>query len=274
MFAFFLFKLIVALIVVLALTLIAEYVSPRSAGILSGMPTGTAISLFFIGLEQGSSYVEISSSYNLTGLPAMQVFLFAFYLASKHIFKFSFIFSTSIGLLAYFISILAIRSVEFSTGSGILFSLLGMFLFWKLFGYIPTYTIKASSKPIFSKLFKRALFSTVIIASITSLSNFLPPDWVGLLTAFPLTLFPLMIIISKEYGVEFTYGIIKHVPQGIGSIIIFSSIVALTVKGNGIVRSTIFAYIGAIAYIAILLILGKIKENLADWLSTQDSSQS
>ena len=46
-------KIATAIIAVVGLSLVAERVSPRVAGILSGYPLGTAIALFFIGIELG-----------------------------------------------------------------------------------------------------------------------------------------------------------------------------------------------------------------------------
>ena len=47
---FLITKIAVTIGLVLALSLVAERVSPRAAGLLSGYPLGAAIALFLIGL--------------------------------------------------------------------------------------------------------------------------------------------------------------------------------------------------------------------------------
>ena len=57
----FILKLIVAVAVVIGLSLVAEHSSPRIAGILSGYPTGSAVSLFFFGLEINPEFAANSA---------------------------------------------------------------------------------------------------------------------------------------------------------------------------------------------------------------------
>ena len=57
----FLLKLFVSVFVVVGLSLVTEYVSPKVAGILSGYPLGAAIALFFIGLEIGPDFAAQNS---------------------------------------------------------------------------------------------------------------------------------------------------------------------------------------------------------------------
>lgn len=54
-------KIATAIIAVVGLSLVAERVSPRVAGILSGYPLGTAIALFFIGIELGEPFAAASA---------------------------------------------------------------------------------------------------------------------------------------------------------------------------------------------------------------------
>jgi len=63
-----LIKILVSVFMVLTLSLIADFVSPRIAGILSGYPLGAAISLFFIGFEIGPGFASESALYTMTGL--------------------------------------------------------------------------------------------------------------------------------------------------------------------------------------------------------------
>ena len=56
MVSLFLFKLLAVIFFVVLLTLVAERVSPKLAGLMTGLPTGQAILLFFFGLEMGPDF--------------------------------------------------------------------------------------------------------------------------------------------------------------------------------------------------------------------------
>ena len=75
-------KIIVTVGMVLSLSAVAERVSPRVAGLLSGYPLGAAIALFFMGLEIGPDFAAQSAVYTLVGLVASQVFVYGYYRAS------------------------------------------------------------------------------------------------------------------------------------------------------------------------------------------------
>ena len=63
-----LIKIGVAVFMVVGLSLIAEKVSTRFAGLVSGFPLGAAISLFFIGYEIEPSFAARSALFTILGL--------------------------------------------------------------------------------------------------------------------------------------------------------------------------------------------------------------
>ena len=68
-------KILVSVLMVVILSLIAEWAGPRVAGIASGYPLGAAISLFFIGLELGPSFAARSAVFTAAGLAATVAFV-------------------------------------------------------------------------------------------------------------------------------------------------------------------------------------------------------
>jgi hypothetical protein len=95
----FLIKLVVVITVVVGLSIIAEHGSPRLAGLLSGYPTGSAITLFFFGLELSPQFAAHSAVYNMIGMVAMQVLIYAYYKTScRH----GIIASSLVGVGSYF----------------------------------------------------------------------------------------------------------------------------------------------------------------------------
>ena len=68
-------KLAISIGIVLGLSLVAERVSTRIAGLLAGYPLGTAIALFFIGLEIAPVFAAESAVFSLATLTSSQVLL-------------------------------------------------------------------------------------------------------------------------------------------------------------------------------------------------------
>ena len=63
-------KLVISIGIVLGLSLVAERVSARMAGMLAGYPLGTAIALYFIGLEISPAFATESAVHTLAGFSA------------------------------------------------------------------------------------------------------------------------------------------------------------------------------------------------------------
>src|SRR3989339_2069366 len=122
----FILKLIVAVAVVIGLSLVAEHSSPRIAGILSGYPTGSAISLFFFGLEINPEFAANSAMYNMIGLVAMQAFIYFYYKVSL---KFNIFISSLVAIAGYFVVIWLLHFIELNKFIAILIPIASIFLF-------------------------------------------------------------------------------------------------------------------------------------------------
>ena len=99
--AFLIIKFLVAILFVLFLSWLAEHVSPEMSGIISGIPTGTAIILFFYGLEQGADFASQSSLFNLVGMISMQAFIYIYYKMSTKNSKSNILVSSVCAAIAY-----------------------------------------------------------------------------------------------------------------------------------------------------------------------------
>ena len=67
---------------VLALSFIAEKLSPKLSGILSGLPVGSSITLLFFAVDNGVDYVTNVALYNIHGLFAALAFSYGYYLST------------------------------------------------------------------------------------------------------------------------------------------------------------------------------------------------
>lgn len=243
-----LIKLAVGIGVVVGLSIIAERLSPRLAGIISGYPTGTAISLFFFGLELGPAFAATSALYNMIGIIAMQVCLYCYYRASL---KYGLLLSSIISIGGYGCVIYLLHFLQLTTLLTICLPILSIVLFQVLFKRIPNVTI--GNKVSLSRLtiFLRAVCGATIIVSVTLLAKVVGPTWAGLLSAFPTTTFPLLLIVHFTYGAPPVHSIIKNVPLGLIALVVYSLTISLAYPLYGIYWGTLLAFAAATAYLVL-----------------------
>ncbi|MDD5090811.1 MAG: hypothetical protein PHQ23_07815 [Candidatus Wallbacteria bacterium] len=243
-----LLKISVSVLVVLGLSCLAEYASPRLAGILAGFPTGSAITLFFIGLEQGPDFAADSAASNLTGLTAMLVFLYCYWKAPQKNNR-AFAAPSALALCGYFLCIIPLRMLPHSPIFSIILTICMILLFRRLFSVIPDTTI-SQRQPLSARLLLlRSLCAASIILMVTACAGTVGPRWSGLFSAFPSTLFPLLLIVHATYGYGPACSVIRHVPDGLGSLMVYSLTVSLTYGRQGICAGTLLAFAAATLYI-------------------------
>lgn len=234
-------KFLIAVAFVLGMSLLAEYVSPKVAGIISGYPTGSAIVLFFFGLEQGAAYAASSALYNMVGLTAMCVFVFVYWLFSRIVQRFSCLLSSLAALAAYLLAAYLLGQVSWGMVGAILLSALTAIALMSVMKKVQNVKIKRIPFR-FSVIVWRAVLAAFMILFITLLPFVLPVQWAGLFSAFPSTLFPLLIIIHLTYEKAAVHTIIKNVPVGLFSLLLYSLTVHLAYPALGIYFGTLLAY--------------------------------
>ncbi|MEM8856063.1 MAG: hypothetical protein AAGD34_20370 [Pseudomonadota bacterium] len=215
-------KILVTAAMVLALSAISERVGPRTAGILAGFPLGIAVSLFFIGLEQGAAFAAQSSVSAIGGLGAALVFCAAYWQASARLTVMNAAGSSVAAILAFLGAAAIIRALPQDR--------------WVLLGVVAALTVAAAfafrgikvegggTRPRIKLgprvLAFRAGLASALVLLITGLAGVVGETWAGLLSGFPVTLYPVLLIAHLTYAKEVAHGIIKGFPFGIGSLVI------------------------------------------------------
>jgi len=246
-----LYKFILTAIIVIALSFVAEYISPKWAGIFSGFPTGTAIILYFYALENGLEFAGESAIYNMVGLVAMQMFIFCYYLSGLVAKKFKIILSICGGITGYTITIIFLSRFFFTPALAVIVPLISIFIFKMLFQKIDASKIYVKIKPTWKVILGRAGLAALTISLITGIAELVGHTWAGLFSAFPTTLFPLLLIIHFSYGEHYAHSIIKHVPDGLVGLLIYSLIIYLSYPQFGLYFGIILAFSGALVYLLI-----------------------
>ena len=246
-----LYKFVLTSIVVIVLSFVAEYISPKWAGIFSGFPTGTAIILYFYALENGLEFAGESAIYNMVGLVAMQMFIFCYYLSGLVVKKFKIILSISGGITGYAVTIILLSRFAFTPAFAVLIPLISIFIFKMLFQKIDHSKINVKIKPTWKVVLGRAGLAALTISLITGIAELVGHRWAGLFSAFPTTLFPLLLIIHFSYGERYAHSIIKHVPDGLVGLLIYSLTIYLSYPQYGLYFGIILSFSGALVYLII-----------------------
>ncbi len=248
-------KFIVVLVTVLALSLISETIGPKMAGFVSGLPTGTAIALFFFGFEHGPEFASQSAVSNMSGMLALQVFLFIYYLSSAHFRRYTLLFSSILSIAGYVLAIMVLQWLQLSAIVATFAVAISIPLFIYLYKPIANNTIKKAAPLSFQAFLFRAIFAASILLPVTFFAPILGPGWAGLFSAFPSTLFPLILIIHSTYESKHVHTIIKNVPQGIFAVVIYGWGVFYFYPMLGVYVGTAAAYLLVLLYSLLYFLL-------------------
>lgn len=240
-------KIFLTAFVVVMLTFVNEYWSPRWAGVLSGFPTGSAITLYFFALEHGLTFAGSSAVYNIAGLVAMQMCIFCFYWIGYHSNRYKLLFSIIGGIIGYLVAITILRQFSFGLRSGIILALISFALFRFIFRSIKE--VPSNNKSNIGIVAFRASIAALLVLLVTQAGSIFGHEWAGLFSAFPVTLFPFLIIIHHSYGEENSNVIIKHVPDGLCGLLIYSIVISLAYPKYNLYTGIAFAFSGALAYL-------------------------
>jgi len=230
---------------VLGLGTIAVRASPRIAGLLSGYPLGTALALFFIGLEISPTFATQSAVHTLAGFTATMALGAGYLVAGRQ----PGLKGVMGGLLGGFAAWLAVSTLlaqfSFTRLTGTLVTLCAIGVFSWLFRAIPD--VKSSARRAFSwpALAARAGLATLIVFAITRTAHWLPPEWAGTLAAFPVTMLPFLLILHVGHGHAPVATVIKHYPAGLGSLLSYTLCVSYTYSSLGLLWGTLAGFLAA-----------------------------
>ncbi len=117
-------------------------------------------------------------------------------------------------------------------------------LFVKLFvSVILVLTLSAVAEHISPRA--AGLLAGFMILVIIATANFVGSRWAGLFSAFPSTLFPLILIVHLTYDKAHVHTIIKNFPLGMGSLITYLLCVSIVYPVSGIYIGTVISLAAA-----------------------------
>lgn len=249
-------KILVTAFTVVILSLVADRAGPRIAGILSGYPAGTAITLYFYGLEIGPQFASDSAVYNVLGLTATLAFIYVYYrVTSRQKAETSKYHTIALATAAAFVSFLGSSSLlqllPMNRWLAPVITLGAIYLFWRLFKNIEDHDIEVRVKLTPKAIVLRAMLAATIVLAVTFAAKFLQPSWAGLFSAFPITMFPLLLIVHLTYDTRQAHTLIKNAPIGLVSLVLYSLSVSLAYPLWGINLGTLISFAAATIYLIV-----------------------
>ena len=240
---------------VLTLSFVAEKLSPKISGILSGLPLGSSITLIFFAIENGVDYVTKVALYNIHGLFAALAFSIGYYISTFYKGKFEIFLSLLISFISYLVIAFILAYVPphvfFTPFIVIVLMLIATIYFAKKENFSIDKKIKTSVNDI---LF-RSILTIFIFLVVSSLPKYVPSNIAGIFSSFPTVLLPLMLIIHFRHSNLQARTIIKNTPFGLSSVVIYSLIVYFSYSKIGILYGTILALFCSVLYV---LLQGKV----------------
>ncbi len=238
---------------VLALSILAERLGPRVAGVLSGAPIGAVLVYFFVGHEAGTALVVASIPHAIAGLSGTLAFLYAYYLASARAPRRPILAAVVAGVAAFLGVALLLSRVPFSLGGAVVLTataavVAGLSLRKRIANLRIRLRIRMTPRVI---AFRVAL-STGFVVAIIGLAKLPGPAWAGLLVGFPMTLLPLLLILHLTYSGAHVHALIRNFPIGMVGLVLYLLTIPLTFPALGVTLGTLASLCVAFAYLAAL----------------------
>jgi hypothetical protein len=73
----------------------------------------------------------------------------------------------------------------------------------------------------------------------------------GVLAAFPISMFPFLVLMHRTYGAGKAHTIIKHYPTGLGSLMVYATSIAWCYPTLGLLWGTLLSFVFATIYLII-----------------------
>ncbi len=246
-------KIITAVIIVITLSIVAEKVSTKLSGILSGLPLGTMIVLVFFAIEQGIDYAVKASLYNIHGLLAILSFIIGYYISTFYKRKFDIFVSIFISFIFYLAAafILAYLPVHILITPIVVITIITLAILY--FAKQPDKAKAINTKITFKDLFFRIILTAILFLFVTYIPKIAPINIAGIFSAFPSTLFPLLVIVHLNHSSNQARTILKNTPSGLSSIVIFCVTINFTYPFFGVLLGTFISFMFCMIYVVIQL---------------------
>lgn len=186
-------KSISVVVLVLSLSLIAEKLSPKISGILSGLPVGSSITLLFFAIENGVDYVTNVALYNIHGLFAALAFCIGYYFSTFYKGKLEITISILISFVSYLFIAYIISFIPPHIVLTPLIVIVLMLISSVYFAKKENHAIEKKGKISLSDLLFRSMLTIGIFLIVSSLPKYVDPNLAGIFFCISYNTFTIII---------------------------------------------------------------------------------
>jgi uncharacterized membrane protein (GlpM family) len=237
----FLIPFLLASLVVIVISIIAERYGTKTGGILGTLPSTVVIAFLFIAFNKG----VVMASESVAVVPAEMgvnvIFLLLFTLyASRSTATALFISLTVWALLSLSLFLTNMNNIFVSLILFIIAFFIALFILERVRKTPSMGSVYVQYTPV--KIFLRGFFAGIVIAIAVLLSN-MGAVLSGIFSTFPVIFLSTMIIAVKEQGSKFAGGIAKSMIFGSPSVVSYAIVIYFLYPLYGIITGTIVAFI-------------------------------
>jgi len=257
---------IIKILVIVGLTHSLRWLShkagPRWGGLFSGLPSTTAVVLFFLASENGEEYATRAAASGAIGVCAGSVLALVFSWVAAHGR------SMALALAAAGTSFMGVATVSplilcLAAPLSLLLVISASCLLAVLALRMPpsdvTATTAASHSPWRGIIF-RTIIPAVCVLSVTTLSQRLGTVGAGLLGAFPCILTSMLVITSLEDGVPVAGKLAQAFPVGQLSTISFVIMFGQLCPIVGVMAALLLGYLSALLTLGTIELVNRVHE--------------
>ena len=243
----FVTKVLLTVAAILGLAMIAERATPQIAGILSGYPLGTALVLFFYGIEIDADFASASVPYNLLGHLSALTFSYVYFLSCRTAAVRSVLAASLKALTGYAMVALLMSRASVTIVTSAILSAASIALFSYLFRKTPNHVMMNKIPLTPGAMLFRIAISAGIVLLITGVAQSVGIGLAGIFSAFPLVVYPLVLMIHLTYGADSARTVLKNFPRGLWTVLLYSVTVYFAYPVLGVYLGTVIAYLVATA---------------------------
>ena len=233
-------------------TLLAERLGSKIGGLITNLPSHLLISLLFVALINGTSFVIDTIPGIPIGMAISTLFLFVFIVFLKY----GLMISTFASLIAWCLSaiLLVPMKLENILLNIFLYGLTTAGCYFVLEKFIKIPSIVKSRKGYTRyQIIVRAVSAGSVVASVIIISKFLNPYTVGIFATFPSVFLSTMIILVLNQSKAFAQATGKILILSSSNIVIYGLAVAFTYPRFGILYGTVLSFVIAFFWVWIFL---------------------
>ncbi|MEZ5716417.1 MAG: hypothetical protein R3D85_15410 [Paracoccaceae bacterium] len=245
-------KIAVTLGVVVGLSLVAEHVSARLAGILAGLPHGIAIVLYFIGLEQGVDFAASAAMAAVGALAANLAHALGFAALARGRGWGPAARAGAGGIAVFLLAALLLRWLAPGPLAGAALTGAALAGAWVLMRRHEGGGVAVKPRLTLPELVLRAGVAAGCVAAITGVAGAVGPYWAGLLSGFPVVTFPLLLLIQARHGREPVIAMVKAYPLGLTALVVYTLSVAAFFPRLGMGWGTVAGLAASLVWIVAL----------------------